>query len=134
MPYSHLRRVHDKYRQENNENCHHHHQGRSIARIPLTISFFPPPSLSHTLNPSMPVIAHCQVLLTAPRIHTELLNVSFCWLDKTGVSMCRSPYKEGHLWVCPYFPNDCTACLTWMVCKMGNEWLYSCCFVGCILV
>ena len=35
-----------------------------------------------------------QILLLAPSVHTDLTNVSFCWLVNTGVSMCRSPLKN----------------------------------------
>ena len=64
---------------------------------------------------------------------TKLMNVSFCLLANTGVSMSRSP-KENiayeFILALPYFTR-----LTWMICKMRSTWQYICVvfFYSCLL-
>ena len=41
---------------------------------------------SYTYQPSL-----LKVLMTAPSVHTELMDASFCWSANTVGSICRSP-------------------------------------------
>ena len=56
---------------------------------------------------------------TVSSIHTEWMNVSFCWSANTSALIIKH-----WSWVHPYF-------FTWIVCKMGGWLPYSCSFVGC---
>ena len=61
----------------------------------------------------------------ASSVHLELLNVSFCWLTNTVVSMYRSLSLLLQQWPVRFAP------LTRIVCEIGSKWLYNCCFAGC---
>ena len=63
----------------------------------------------------------------APAVHTDMMNVSFCWLASTGMSMCRSPLENitfefiltspaclSHLrWFVRWHVSICTATVLW---------------------
>ena len=60
-------------------------------------------------------------------IHTEWINLIFCWLSNTGESKENIAYA--FVFTSPAEPS--MSCLIWMVCKMGGMWPYSFCFVKC---
>ena len=56
------------------------------------------------------------------------MNVSFCLSTNTGVSMCSRPSE---IIVFEFILTSLVVpSIIWMVCKMGNKWQYSCCFVN----
>ncbi len=71
------------YRELQYRNRYHHHHHRYTNCTD-----------SHgSLSPSVPICSHSrQILDMAFSVCTELMNVRFCWLTNTGVSMCRSPW------------------------------------------
>ena len=64
--------------------------------------------------------------------HSELMNISLCWLANAGVSMSRSPENITCKLVLASSIVPSMSCLSYLDCfEMGGKWPYSCCFVGC---
>ena len=76
----------------------------SSLRYVDSIDFFD--SLFLSISRTVP-IGYCiwEVLLTAPSIGTELMNVSFCWSAYTVASKCIESIGECCLWVYSYFSS-----------------------------
>ena len=80
---------------------------------------------------SIPIGYHFWLVFsTAYSIHTDLMNLSFCWSGNTSVSMCWRPsgnvaYEFVHN--SPAISN--MSCSFWMVCAMKGKWLYSWCLI-----
>ena len=103
---------------ENSKCRRHHHQSVLTAQIILT--------LPHHLFLSVIALGkssklHCVCI--------ELMNISFCLSDNTGVSMCRN--QLDNITYEFVFISPVLTCLTWIVFEMEGIWPYSCCFVGC---
>ena len=77
----------------------------------------------YSFLPSVPIGHHfLKVLFTAPIVSTEPMDLSFCWLIKTGEWLCRSPHQQS---------PTCFSRLTWIVCVMRSKWSYNYCLVRC---
>ena len=99
---------------------HHHHQSRQTTWIPLALSLS-----VHFYLPS---------LLIGPLDGIQWLGRAderrFLLVDQHCV------HKRTSLMILSLFYYQCPACLvcfTWMVCKMGGKWPYSCFFCRVLL-
>ena len=104
---------------------HHHHDVMPSVRISLTL------------------FCHFSLSFIASGRSSGLHSVSsqsYCMYVRAGRSAFARPYVRVHrstslmnssllLQQCP----ACLVCLTWIVFVMGGRWLYSWCFVGCLL-
>ena len=86
-----------------------------------------------TVLPIMSCSSYLDDLWDGRKLAMQLL---FCWIllqvsffsKQYALSLCIFPSIFFFIQV--FCCLSCLARLTWMICKMGEKWLYKCCFVG----
>ena len=85
-----------------------------------------------SLSPSVPIVHQSwQVFWTASSARSEPVAYRL-----TPVCACVGIHKGRSLMCSAFLRRQCLACLiriTWMVCEMGCNYTYTCCFVNCCI-
>ena len=63
----------------------------------------------------------------ASSVHTELINVSFCWLVNISVSKCRRPYEDINYEF--ILTSSVMSSMSWIDYEMVSKWPNNSCFV-----